>query len=444
MGVVVLSALTDKYIIGANMAISNKQNINIGQPNESVGSDSLYAAFTKTKQNFDTLFACASPLSTVVGNTGISVDANNTTGVLTLTNSGVTELIAGTGVVLNQANGNVTISAVGSTVVKAGYFVAGKEYVIRTLGTTDFTAVGAATNTVGVVFTATSPGDGTGTAYYLPAGGGTLSSVGLNPASTSRLTVTGSPLVTDGAMSIDLAASGVTAGVYSNPTLTVDSYGRVTTATNGSTSGTVTSVGLTAGFGIQINGGPVTSAGTITVTNTGVTRINPGQGILVNSANGNVTISTQNLGGTVTSVAISSTTLTVTNSPILGAGVIYINLPNQITLTGNLTSGNLLSNGRLILNGSEDLAPSTAANLLVTSTYFSTSLTETTTLAAGTEGQIKTFMMKNHGGDMVITVTNAAWGGFGTMSFTATGQACTLQYVAGNWYCIGNNGVTFA
>lgn len=426
------------------MAISNKQTINIGEPNESVGSDSLYTAFTKTKQNFDTLFACASPLSNVVGNTGISVATNNASGTLTITNSGVTQLIAGTGLFVNQNTGNVTVSAVGSTIIAAGYLEIGEQYVIRTVGTTNFVSLGAASNTVGVVFIATGVGSGSGTVYYLPATGGTLSSVGLNPASTSRLLVTGSPLVTNGNMSIDLATSGVTAGTYNNPNVTIDSYGRITTASNGTIAGSVTSVNLSAGEGIQINGGPITTAGTITVTNTGVNRLNAGQGINLTSANGNVTISTANLGGTVTEVNVSSSTLTVTGSPVLTSGTIYVNLPNAISLTGNLTSGNILSNGRLILNGSEDLAPSAAANLLVTSTYFTTSLVETATLAAGTEGQIKTFIMKSHGGDMVITVTNAAWGGSNSMSFTATGQGCTLQYVAGNWYCIGNNGVTFA
>lgn len=370
------------------------QVINIGQPNESVGSDSLYTAFTKTKVNFDTLFGNSSPYNTFTAGDGVGVDANSNTGTVTITNTGVTSITAGTGVSINQSNGNITISATG--------------------------------------------GNGNG--------GGTLSSVGLVSASSNRLTIAGSPLVTNGNISIDLASTGVTAGTYTNPNVTVDAYGRVTAVSNGVSLGSVTYVGVISppGSGIQVSGSPITSNGNITVTNTGVLRINPGPGISVNSGNGNVTISALSLGGTVTSVAVGSNNLSVTGSPILNAGTIYINIPNNISLTGNITGGNILSNGRFILNGSEDLAPSGAASTGITATYFSTSLSETATLAAGTEGQIKTFMMKNYGGPMVITVTNAAWGGFSTMSFTATGQGCTLQYVAGNWYCIGNNGVTFA
>lgn len=50
------------------------------------------------------------------------------------------------------------------TSLTAGSFVTGVQYVITTVGTTDFTLIGAASNTVGVVFTATGAGTGTGTA----------------------------------------------------------------------------------------------------------------------------------------------------------------------------------------------------------------------------------------------------------------------------------------
>lgn len=48
--------------------------------------------------------------------------------------------------------------------VTAGSFVTSTVYRILTVGTTDFTLIGASANTVGVVFTATGAGSGTGTA----------------------------------------------------------------------------------------------------------------------------------------------------------------------------------------------------------------------------------------------------------------------------------------
>ena len=97
-----------------------------------------------------------------------------------------------------------------------------------------------------------------------------------------------------------------------------------------------------------------------------------------------------------------------------------------------------------ILYNSEDLAAAGAASLTLATSYFTTDAAETATLAAGTEGQVKTFAMVGDGGDMVITVTNPAWGGAGTITFDAVGDACTLQYIASKWFCTGNNGVTFA
>ena len=84
--------------------------------------------------------------------------------------------------------------------------------------------------------------------------------------------------------------------------------------------------------------------------------------------------------------------------------------------------------------------------MALTTSYFSTVTATTATLAAGVNGQIKTFAMFAQSGDMVITVSNAGWktSGTGTMTFNAIGEACTLQYINGKWFCIGNNGVAFA
>jgi hypothetical protein len=101
----------------------------------------------------------------------------------------------------------------------------------------------------------------------------------------------------------------------------------------------------------------------------------------------------------------------------------------------------------LFLTGSEDLAPSAAASLGLTTSYFTTASAETATLAAGTAGQIKVFSAQSiAAGNMVITVTNAGWksSGTGTITFATLGCGCTLQYTNSKWFCIGNNGCTFA
>ena len=560
------------------MTIGNLEVIDIGLANESTGSDSLYLAFNKTKNNFAVLANTASQYVNFTGNTGIGVTANANTGTVDITNTGVISLIEGTGITLSGANGDITISSSG--------------------------------------------GNGNGT--------GTVTSVGV---ASSTLTVSNSPIVSSGNITLNLTSISPTlAGTYTYPTVTVDQFGRVTTIANAASVGTVTSVGIAPGAGISVTNSPITTSGDITVINTGVTRVSAGSGIQVSSGNGNVTISTTPVAA-VTSISLASSTLTVTGSPITGSGTITVDLGNTISVSGNITGGNInIPNGRanvtgtantvgggatvgvrsilaidsafgsnnandpasaqavrgrvtgsnltktrnyvagvtgqylvtgtnasefintgllgvvgdqtttanaavvayldgdgglttagsaygvsmknstpgsgfdygldlqfinlnvvgtttpfkqadirfnngvelvanvantisigsnltvtgttstgnlnstgvLSLNSSEDLADAAAANLLVTASYFTTVAAETATLAAGTPGQIKTFMMNGTSGDMVITVTNPGWGGSGTMTFDTVGDACTLQYIASKWFCIGNNGVTFA
>jgi len=374
------------------MSISGQQQINIGAENEATGSDSLFVAFNKVQNNFSTLFSVASPAVAANANSGVNVTTSGNT--VYITNTGVTALTEGTNIVLSSSNGNVTISS-------------------------------------------TAGGNG---------GGGTVTSVQLVQGTGIAIGGT-NPITSNGNISVSLATlSPNPAGSYTYPSVTVDGYGRITNISNGNSVGSVTSVALqVTGDGLSVANSPITTSGTISIQNTGVTRLNQGPGISLSGSNGNVTISSTGLTSAVTSVGISSTTLSVAGTnPVTGTGTITVDLPTSIPLTGNLTAGNILSNGRLILNGSEDLASGAAANLLVTASYFTTTGAETATLAAGVNGQIKTFMMVGDGGDMVITVTNAAWGGAGTMTFGDVGDACTLQYIASKWFCIGNNGVTFA
>lgn len=154
-------------------------------------------------------------------------------------------------------------------------------------------------------------------------------------------------------------------------------------------------------------------------------------GITVNANSTAGTVDIINTG--VTNVSLTSNNLSVTGSPITDMGTLTIDLPSDVTVTG-----------QLILNGTENLSDGSAVNLAVTASYFSSTEPSTATLAAGTIGQVKTFMMANSGGNMVITVTNPGWLGSGTVTFSNAGDACTLQYIASKWFCIGNNGAVFA
>jgi hypothetical protein len=277
------------------MAISNIANINVGLPNESVGSDSLYTAFTKTRDNFTTLAACASPYNTFTGN-GVSINANANTGVVDITNTGVTSIVAGTGVSISASNGAVTISSNGS-------------------------------------------GNG---------GSGTVTSVSLvSPNSTLAASGT---IVSSGALSVDLNTIANVAGSYRSPNITVDAYGRVSSISNGNSG--ITSLSIIPGSGIAVTGSPATSTiSNITVINTGVTRLNAGSGIAISGSNGNVTVGLSSIVGSVTSVGLTSSTLLVSGSPIVTSGVMSVNLPSNISLSGNITGGNLITSGLVTATG---------------------------------------------------------------------------------------------
>ena len=129
--------------------------------------------------------------------------------------------------------------------------------------------------------------------------------------------------------------------------------------------------------------------------------------------------------------------------------VLYVYGINTVSVTDAKFLGRdvpIFINKRGFYTGSEDLANATAASLFRSTSYFSTAAAETATLAPGAEGQVKVFAMYADTGDMVITVSNAGWktSGSGTVTFDTAGQACTLQYINGKWFCIGNNGAVFA
>lgn len=286
------------------MPIQGQANINIGAENSAANSDSLFTAFNKIQNNFTTLFNTASNFNTFVGNTGIITESTSSTGTIKITNTGVINVIAGTGITVNSANGNVVISMSGDS---SGNLVAG------------------VTNVALV---------------------------------TNSLEITGSPIVSAGIMTVDLPLQpAVLAGQYVTPVMTVDEYGRVTQIANSTVAGTVTSVAINGSDGISVTGGPITSSGIFTITNTGVTRINPGPGIVVTDNTGELTISAKLSSGTVSQVSVSSNALVITNPTVTSSGTIAIDLPINMSLVGNITNyGNLQTNGNIGSNHNMSVA----------------------------------------------------------------------------------------
>ena len=120
---------------------------------------------------------------------------------------------------------------------------------------------------------------------------------------------------------------------------------------------------------------------------------------------------------------------------------------------GDYLASTYTTNNKFILSGcfgiksnGGDVASGVATPLTTYASLYETGASgETSTLAAGVEGQYKLLAMKTDGGgDMVVTVTNSKWGGSNTVTLGDAGDTCLLQYIDSKWYVISNNGCTFA
>ncbi len=130
---------------------------------------------------------------------------------------------------------------------------------------------------------------------------------------------------------VSISGGGTTTVSGTYPNFTVSSADQYT--------GTVTSVAATAGTGISVSGSPITTSGTLTITNTApdqVVAISAGTGISVSGTYPNFTVTntSPSSGGTVTSVNVSggTTGLTTSGGPVTGSGT--------ITLAGTLGVAN--------------------------------------------------------------------------------------------------------
>ena len=103
----------------------------------------------------------------------------------------------------------------------------------------------------------------------------------------------------------------------------------VTASVSEPTTGTVTSVDLTAGTGISVSGGPITTSGSITVTNTApdqvVSLTGAGTTVITGTYPSFTITSNDQFVGTVTSVGLTMpAAFSVANSPVTASGTLAV------------------------------------------------------------------------------------------------------------------------
>lgn len=170
-------------------------------------------------------------------------------------------------------------------------------------------------NFVGATVTATNSGDDV--TVNVSAGTGTVTSVAVS-GGTTGLTTSGGPITTTGTITLGgtlAVASGgtgtATPGLIAGTNITsiTGSWPNQTINASGG-SGTVTSVAATGGTGISVSGSPITTSGTLTITNTApdqTVALTQGGTTTITGTYPNFTISSADqFVGTVTSVTGTS------------------------------------------------------------------------------------------------------------------------------------------
>ncbi len=283
-----------------------------------------------------------------------------------ITGAGTITLTLGTVLTSNGGTGLTTFTA-GDTV----YYASGTALTKVAIGAANTVMTSSGTAPQWVGGTASSGQvltyNGSAVVWAAPATVGTVTSVGASSA--SGIIVAGSPITSSGTITFNLPGTGLSSAVVAGDLmlggagsyagLAIGTSGKVLTS-NGTTaswadpatSGTVTSVAASSSD-ITIGGSPITTAGTITLSlntvvatkgGTGQTTYTTGDTLYASASN---TISKLGIGtegqvmkvvsgipawatdtttGTVTSVGVSSSDLTVGGSPITSSGTITLSL----------------------------------------------------------------------------------------------------------------------
>jgi hypothetical protein len=400
--------------------------VKVGPPNnvDPDLTDSLYTAFTKINNQFANI--ANSGVTDVQPGDGISVAANTTSGVFTVTNTGVINVQGNGAISVNRSNGNVIISSNGGTgtvtsvgaTAGTGIQITGNSF-ITTAGTFNVINTGVTqlvagngillsstgSNGNGIV-TVTSTGGGGG-------GGGTVTSVGADSPDNNLVISGDDPVTSSGTIGISLApavtiansltTNAVVAQRLTGSLLTASQPNITTVGTLGSLSvtGAITSGGAVTGTTLT---GGLTTAGQPNITTIGT--------LTALDVSGNISAGTD-LNITGNTVALGR----ITAPSFVGSGANLTAL-NASNITSGTLSQSRLANTTIIINGvtatlgGAVTIPSATANSLTLGNYltggsFDGSLAVTTNVNASVLAEPGKLVARDGNGNIAVNVMTA-------------------------------------